>query len=68
MKHFDSTFFVSDLSLKLNNLDPEADDINTLSNKFAKFLMILLIRMLHIAMQLEKNNAPLTNHGLPRAF
>jgi len=28
--------------------------------------MILLICMLHIAMHLEKNNAPLTNHGLPK--
>jgi len=33
-----------------------------------KFLMILLIRMLHIGTHLEKNNAPLTNHGSPKAF
>ena len=30
--------------------------------------MILLIRMLRIAMHLEKNNAPLTNHGSPKAI
>jgi len=32
MKHLDSTIFVSDLSLKLNNLNPEADDVNSLSD------------------------------------
>jgi len=36
MKHFDPTISVSDLSLKLNNLNPEADDVNTLSNEFVK--------------------------------
>jgi len=36
MKHFDPTIFVSDLSLKLNNLNPEADDVNTLSDEFVK--------------------------------
>ena len=36
MKHFDPTTFVSDLNLKLNNLSPEADDVNTLSDEFVK--------------------------------
>jgi len=36
MKHFDPTIFVSDLSLKLNNLNPEADDVKTISDEFAK--------------------------------
>jgi len=36
MKHFDPTIFASDFSLKLNNLNPEADDINTLSDEFVK--------------------------------
>ena len=36
MKHFDPTIFVSDLSLKLINLNPEADDVNTLSDEFVK--------------------------------
>jgi len=36
MKHFDPTIFVSDLSLKLNNLNPEVDDVNTLSDEFVK--------------------------------
>ena len=36
MKHFDPTIFISDLSLKLNNLNPEADDVNTLSDEFVK--------------------------------
>ena len=36
MKHFDPTIFVSDLSLKLNNLNPEADDVNTLRDEFVK--------------------------------
>ena len=67
-KIFASKHCLSDLSLKLNNLNPEADDVNTLSDEFVKILMILLIRMLHIAMHLEKNNAPLTNHGSPKAF
>ena len=33
---FDPTIFVSDLSLKLNNLNPEADDVNTFSDEFVK--------------------------------
>ena len=36
MKHFDTTIFVSDLSLKLNNFNPEADGVNTLSDEFVK--------------------------------
>ena len=36
MKYFDPTIFVSDRSLKLNNLNPEADDANTLSDEFVK--------------------------------
>jgi len=36
MKHLDPTIFVSDLSLKVNNLNPEADDVNTLSDEFVK--------------------------------
>jgi len=36
MKHFDQTIFISDLSLKLNSLNPEADDVNTLSDEFVK--------------------------------
>ena len=35
-KHFHPTIFVSDLSLKLINLYPEADDVNTLSDEFVK--------------------------------
>ena len=36
MKHFDLSIFVSDLSLKPNNLNPEADDVNTLSDECVK--------------------------------
>jgi len=36
MKYFDPTIFVSDLNLKLNNLNPDADDVNTLSDEFEK--------------------------------
>ena len=36
MKHFDPTIFASGLSLKLINLNPEADDVNTLSDEFVK--------------------------------
>ena len=36
MKHFDPTIFVSDLSLKLISLNPEADDVNTLSDEFVQ--------------------------------
>ena len=63
MEHFDPTIFVSDLSLKLNYLNPEADDVSTLSDEFVKIFNDTLIRMLHIAMHLEKNNAHSTNHG-----
>jgi len=38
MEHFDPTIFVSDLSLKLNYLNPEVDDVSTLSDEFAKIL------------------------------
>jgi len=39
MKLLDPTIFVSDLSLKQNNLNPEADnDVNTLSDEFVKIL------------------------------
>jgi len=38
MEHFDPTIFVSDLSLKLNYLNPEADDVSTLSDEFVKIL------------------------------
>ena len=36
MKHFDPSNFISDLGLKLNNLNPEADDVNTLSDEFVE--------------------------------
>ena len=36
MKRFDPTVFVSDLSLKLNNLNPEADHVNTLTDEFVQ--------------------------------
>jgi len=35
-KIFASKHCLSDLSLKLNNLNPEADDVNTLSDEFVK--------------------------------
>ena len=38
MKHFHPTIFVSDLSLKRINLNPEADDVNTLSDEFVKIV------------------------------
>ena len=36
MKHFDPNTFLTDLSHNLNNLNPEAGEVNTLSNKFVK--------------------------------
>ena len=36
MKHFDPTISVSDLSLKIINLNPDADDVKTLSDEFVK--------------------------------
>jgi len=36
MKHFQPTIFVSDLSLKLNNISPEAVDVNTHIDEFVK--------------------------------
>jgi len=41
-KHFDPTIFVSDLSLKLINLNPETDDVNTLSDEFVKIFNDIL--------------------------
>jgi len=36
MKHFDSNNFLTHLSHNLNNVNPEAGDVNTLSDKFVK--------------------------------
>jgi len=36
MKHFDTNTFLTDLSHNLNNLNPEAGEVNTLSDKFVK--------------------------------
>ena len=36
MNYFDPTIFVSDLSLKLNKLNREAHDVDTLNDEFAK--------------------------------
>jgi len=68
MKHFDSNTCISDRSLNLNNLNPEAGDVNIVSHEFVKVLMILLIRTHHIVTHPEKNNAPLTKHVLTKAF
>ena len=37
MKHFDPNTFLTDLSHNLNNLNPEAGEVNTLSDKFVVF-------------------------------
>jgi len=67
MKHFGPNASLTDLSHNLNNLNPEAGEVNTLSDKIVKVLT-LLISMHHIVTHPEKNNAPLTNHGSPKAF
>jgi len=36
MKHFDQKTFLTDLNHNLNNLNPEAGEVNTLSDKFVK--------------------------------
>ena len=36
MKHFDLNTFLTDLSHNLNNLNPEAGEVNTFSDKFVK--------------------------------
>jgi len=36
MKHFDPKTFSTDLSHNLNNLNPEAGEVNTLSDRFVK--------------------------------
>ena len=38
MKHFAPNTFLTDLSHNLNNLNPEAGEVNTLSDKFVKSL------------------------------
>jgi len=35
---FDPNTFLTDLSYNLNNINPEADEVNTLSDKFVKVL------------------------------
>jgi len=37
MKHFDPNTFLTDLSHNLHNVNPEAGEVNTLSDKFVKF-------------------------------
>jgi len=36
MKYFDPNTFLTDLSHNLNNVNPEAGEVNTLSDKFVK--------------------------------
>jgi len=36
MKHFDPNTFLTDLSHNLNNLNPEASEVSTLSDEFVK--------------------------------
>jgi len=36
MKHFDPNTFLTDLSHNLNNLNPEAGEVNTLSDELVK--------------------------------
>ena len=36
MKHFDPNTFITDLSHNLNKINPETDEVNTLSDKFVK--------------------------------
>jgi len=36
MKHFDPNTFLTDLSHNLNNVNPEAGEVNTLSDKFVQ--------------------------------
>jgi len=69
MKHFDPNTFLTDLSHNLNNVNPEAGEVNTLSDKFVKvFNDTLDEHAPYIVTHPEKNNAPLTNHGSRKAF
>jgi len=61
MKHFDPNTFSTDFSHNPNNRNSEAGEV-------LKSLITLLISMHHIVTHPEKNNAPLTNHGSPKAF
>ena len=38
MKHFDPNTFLTDFSHNLNNVNPEAGEVNTLSDKFVKVI------------------------------
>ena len=42
MKHFDPNTFVTDLSHNLNNLSPEASEVNTLSDTFVEVFSDIL--------------------------
>ena len=68
MKHFDPNTFSTDLSHNLNNVNPEAGEVNTLSDKIVKVFNDTLDNMHHIVTHPEKNNAHSTNHGSPKAF
>jgi len=56
MKRFDPNTFISDFSLNLKNLNPEAGDVTTLSDESVNVLMIILIRMLHIISRKEQRS------------
>ena len=58
----------SELYKIMVNLNPEADDVNTLSDEFVKIFNDTLDTHAQYRLHLEKNNAPLTNHGSPKAF
>jgi len=67
MKHFDPNTFLTDLSHNLNNLNPEAGEVTHSAINLLS-LKTLLISMHHTVTHPETKNAPLTNHGSPKAL
>jgi len=65
MKHFDPTIFVSDLSIKLNNLNPEANDVNTPSDEFVKIFNDMHAPYRYAS---RKEQRSFNKPGSPKAF
>jgi len=66
MKHFDPTIFLSDFSLKLNNLNP--DDVNTLSDEFVKVFNDTLDTHAPYRYASRKEQHSFNKPWLPKAF
>jgi len=68
MKQFDPNSFLTDLSHNLNNLNPEAGEVNTLSDEFVKVFNDILDKHAPYRYASRKVQRALTNHGSPKTL